>query len=87
MEFFIFWVGFSVIVWVMATNRNRSGFGWFLLSLIISPLLSVLLLLAFGKHTTEEEVKELENYKSDFMKLYHLKDCFKILRVRKKVSL
>ena len=70
MVFLIFWIGFSIIVWVMATNRNRSGFGWFLLSLIISPLLSVLLLLAFGKHTTEEEVKELESVIADFMKLY-----------------
>jgi hypothetical protein len=70
MEYVIFWIGFSIIIWVMANNRNRSGLGWFLLSLIISPLLSALLLLVIGKHTTEDEMKELESVKNDFIQLY-----------------
>lgn len=41
-----FWLGFSVAVAMFASiRRNRSGFGWFLLSLLISPLLSVIFLL------------------------------------------
>ncbi len=70
MEYLIFWVAFSIVVWVMAANRNRSGVGWFLLSLIISPIISILLLLVFGKLATEEEIKEVDDVKADFIQLY-----------------
>jgi hypothetical protein len=40
----IFWLAFSVIVGVFASQRrNRSGFGWFVLALFISPVLAFLL--------------------------------------------
>lgn len=39
-EMFILWVALSIAVGLFASNyRNRSGFGWFVLSLRISPLL------------------------------------------------
>lgn len=39
-EIFILWVALSIAVGLFASNyRNRSGFGWFVLSLLISPLL------------------------------------------------
>ena len=45
MMFMFFWIMFSVAVGVFAsTCRNRFGFGWFLLSFIISPLLAVRIL-------------------------------------------
>jgi ribosomal protein S27E len=34
-----FWIIFAIAVGVWASNRGRSGFGWFLLSLVITPLL------------------------------------------------
>jgi hypothetical protein len=37
-----FWFLGAIAVGVFASNRGRSGFGWFLLSLIISPLLGLL---------------------------------------------
>jgi hypothetical protein len=38
---FFFWIVFSIAVGTFASvRRNASGFGWFLLSLIISPLLA-----------------------------------------------
>lgn len=40
--FFFFWLMFAAVVGVFAANRGRSGFGWFLLSLVISPLLGFL---------------------------------------------
>lgn len=41
MEYFLFWVAFSIAVGMFAgTRRNRSGFGWFILAMIISPLLA-----------------------------------------------
>lgn len=38
----IFWLLFAVVVGVFASNRGRSGFGWFLLSALISPLLGLI---------------------------------------------
>jgi hypothetical protein len=37
-----FWVMFAVVVGVFASSKGRSGFGWGLLSLVISPLLGFL---------------------------------------------
>lgn len=49
MELFLFWLALSVIVGVAASNRARSGFLWWLLALVISPILAGLLLLAVGR--------------------------------------
>lgn len=43
MTYVFFWVFFSIIVGVFAGNRGRSGAGWFVLSLLISPLITFLL--------------------------------------------
>lgn len=40
------WIGLSIAVGAMAGNRGRNGFGWFLLALCISPLLSSVFLFA-----------------------------------------
>jgi len=54
MEFLFFYLGFSVIVGVVAqSRRNRNGVGWFLLSLVISPLLAGLLVLAMQSRVTD----------------------------------
>ncbi len=49
MEIFIGWLVFSVVVAVAASSRGRSGFGWFLLSFILSPLLAIILVLVLPK--------------------------------------
>jgi hypothetical protein len=43
--FLLFWVGLAVVVGVAANSRGRSGFGWFLLAVLFSPLLAVIALL------------------------------------------
>jgi len=48
-----FWVVLAVIVGVAANTRGRSGLGWFLLALLISPVLAGLLVLALGRRQTE----------------------------------
>ena len=43
MEFFlfVFWLAFAGAVGIFAhVRRNRFGFGWFLIALVISPLLA-----------------------------------------------
>ena len=49
MEIFIFWFVFSFIVAAWAGNWGRSGFGFFILSVILSPILSAFILLLKGK--------------------------------------
>lgn len=46
MEIVLFWVGLAVVVAIIAGSRGRSGFGWFLLSLVFSPVLTLILVLA-----------------------------------------
>jgi flagellar basal body-associated protein FliL len=46
---FFFWIGFAIVVGVAANTRGRSGGGWFLLTILISPLLAGLLLFALPR--------------------------------------
>ena len=39
MELFILWIAFSIMAAYVASNKGRSGFGWFMLSLCLSPLI------------------------------------------------
>jgi len=42
------WIVGSVVMGWIANQRGRNGFGWFLLSLAVSPLLSAVFLIAAG---------------------------------------
>ncbi|WP_083861456.1 zinc ribbon domain-containing protein [Microvirga lotononidis] len=42
MGWIIFWIGGAILVAVVASNKGRSGLGWFFLSLILSPLLTLI---------------------------------------------
>lgn len=58
MEFAIFWLIFAIICGIFAAQRGRSGFGYFLLSMIISPLLCFLLIAVLGpKHPAQEIIR------------------------------
>jgi hypothetical protein len=60
---FFFWIGFAVIVGVAANTRGRSGIGWALLALLISPLVAGLLLLALPGSKLSTEQYEQRNQK------------------------
>jgi hypothetical protein len=51
--FFFAWIAFAVIVGVAASTRGRVGFGWFLLALVISPLIVGPLVLALPRQYAE----------------------------------
>jgi hypothetical protein len=58
MEFVLFiWLIISVVVGVAANSRGRSGFGWFLISVFLSPILALLFLLVFPPLTHERDLK------------------------------
>jgi hypothetical protein len=48
-------VAFAVIVGVMASARGRVGYGWFLLSLLISPLITGPLVLVLPRRYPEAQ--------------------------------
>ena len=48
MLIFIFWLLFSFLVGAYAQHRGRSGGGWGLLALLLSPLIVFIILLAIG---------------------------------------
>lgn len=43
MEILFFWVALSVVAGVVAHSRGRIGFGYFILSLVLSPLVGLIL--------------------------------------------
>lgn len=49
MEIFLGWFVLSIIIGVIASSRGRSGFGWFLLAALLSPLIGLILVLVFPK--------------------------------------
>lgn len=60
MEVFVIWIILSAALWAFASSRGRSGFMWFLLSLVISPLLAFVLLLVL-RNLKEDEGKPNPN--------------------------
>ena len=44
-----FWIAFAIIVGVAANTRGRNGVGWFILAIVISPLIAGLLVLALPR--------------------------------------
>jgi hypothetical protein len=59
MEIFIFWFAFSIVAAVVASNKGRSGIGFFLLSLILSPLIGLVAALVAAPNTSKVEKNEL----------------------------
>lgn len=49
MEWFFVWVIWAIVVSIIASSRGRRGFTWFLISILISPLLATILVLALGR--------------------------------------
>jgi hypothetical protein len=56
----LLFVGFvlAIAVGIWASKRGRSGVGWFLLSILISPLLAALLLVALRNLAIEHSEQE-----------------------------
>jgi hypothetical protein len=54
MELLIIWLALSGAVGIAASRRyDRSGFGWFILAVLFSPVLAFIFLLAFGPRKAE----------------------------------
>jgi|LauGreDrversion4_2_1035121.scaffolds.fasta_scaffold318553_3 hypothetical protein len=67
MEFFLFWLILSIVAGAYANSKNRSGFGWFLISIILSPIISLIILAILSNRTTSP--KSLEARLSEIAEL------------------
>ncbi len=61
MGWFIIWIALSVVAAVIASNKGRSGFGFFLLSIILSPLVGIIAALVSKPNTATIEKKQIES--------------------------
>lgn len=58
-EILIFWFIFCVVVAVVADNRGHSGVTYFLISLILSPLIGLILAVATQPNKKEAEAEQI----------------------------
>lgn len=49
MPLLLLWVGLALLLGIIASSNGRSFWGWFILGIIIAPLLAGLLYWVFGK--------------------------------------
>jgi hypothetical protein len=58
MEIFIIWLAFSIFAGMVASNKNRSFLGYFMLSIVLSPLIGfVAALIATDKNSHSQKVE------------------------------
>ena len=59
MEVFAIWLVLSILAGVIASQKGRSGVGFFLLSLVLSPLVGIIAALVAGQNTSRVEEKQI----------------------------
>ena len=59
MEIILFWLGLSILAGYIAGNKGRSGFGYFFLSLVLSPLIGIIAAAAVSPNTEAVEAKQV----------------------------
>jgi uncharacterized membrane-anchored protein len=52
MEVILIWLILSIVAGAYAQSKNRSGFGWFLLSILLSPIIILIILAILSNRTT-----------------------------------
>ena len=59
MDYVFFWIIFCIVVAIIARSKGRSGIAWFFISFLISPLLSLILVLVLKPAEVEVIVEEV----------------------------
>lgn len=69
----------SIAVGIFASNKGRTGFGWFLISVVASPLIAFVFVLALSNVAEEDKLLELQRT--------HVKcpDCAELVKAEAKV--
>lgn len=68
----IVWLALWILTMTLASKRGRSGFGWALLALLISPLLTCIILLCIGEtqKCRFERIEAEERYRNQIARRY-----------------
>jgi phosphate/sulfate permease len=81
---FLFWITASIVIGYVASTKGRSGLGWFLFSLFLSPLLGGFAVAFMPRITRQESLKtQLKN--ADQAKKKGLLNEEEYLALRKKI--
>lgn len=68
---FIIYVALCFVVYAVANSKGRSGCGWFLLSLLISPLIAIIIVAIIGdtdekrRETLQSDIETTEKIKKE----------------------
>src|SRR4051812_14614888 len=65
MEVALFWIIFAAAAGFIASQRGRSGVRWFLLSIVISPLIAVIIVALIPSHPVAAASGSLEQQVRD----------------------
>ena len=60
MEIFIVWLALSIIAGVIASKKGRSGFGFFLLAVFLSPFIGIIAAAVVSPNQKAVESKAIE---------------------------
>lgn len=87
MEVFLIWLVFAVLVGVLANSRGRSGFGFFLLSVLLSPLIGLIIVLVIKNLSNVAIAAEQAVIQQAVSAETHVKcpDCAEFVRKEAKV--
>jgi uncharacterized membrane protein YiaA len=55
------WLLLAILIGVWAANRGRSGFGYFVLALLLSPLIGFIIVAVIGPSRDAVEARQLES--------------------------
>ena len=66
MEILFFWLIFAILVGAYAGSKGRSGFGYFLLAVILSPLIAFLIVAIAGENKPKKDTQKIKS--GDFRK-------------------
>jgi hypothetical protein len=61
MEIFLFWLALSVVAGVVASHKGRSGFGFFMLSVVLSPVIGLIAALVAQPRVRNMEAEQLRS--------------------------
>ena len=68
MDILIFLVIFSALIGYWANNWGRNGWLWFVIAVLISPLVTSIVLLFMGRDGTAKEAKDAEAIEAEAQK-------------------
>jgi phosphotransferase system glucose/maltose/N-acetylglucosamine-specific IIC component len=68
MDILIFLIIFSALIGYWANNWGRNGWLWFVVAVLISPLITAVILLIMGRDGTAKEAKDAEAIEAEAQK-------------------